>query len=147
LIISNIDKKILFVSKAYAGSVHDYKILKSELDCKVNWFKKIKEQILVDLGFLGIKKDYLSPEKIRMPYKKPRTSKKNPKTILSENEKLYNKTVSKKRVYVEHSIGMMKFFYSLVHKFRNKSLQFSEMLSELCAGISNLKLERLPAKA
>ena len=59
LLISNADKQILFLSDTYCGLVHDYSMLQSEFDPKEPlWFSE--NDVYVDLGFLGIEKDYQS---------------------------------------------------------------------------------------
>ena len=52
---------------------------------------------VVDLGYLGVEKDF--PEQLSaLPYKKKRNCE------LSQEEKKYNKIHSKKRIIVEHTI-------------------------------------------
>jgi len=63
LIISNPEKKILFVSYSYYGSCHDYSMLKEEFNPNEGvWFDD--KEVYVDLGFLGIQKDYCQTVKI-----------------------------------------------------------------------------------
>jgi len=66
----------LIIGKTVPGSRHDYALFKEEFDPKTDWFTSTKAS--TDLGYQGIKTDYLSPENIDIPHKKPRPSKQNP---------------------------------------------------------------------
>ena len=112
-------RKILYVGKTVIGSMHDYKLFKSEFCQSIAWFKNTK--IAVDLGYQGIKKDYQFSENICIPHKKPRKSNKNPEPKLTDKQKEENKLISKKRIYVENAISGMKRFQVLVNRLRSKS--------------------------
>ncbi len=78
------------------GRKHDYDIYK-------NNHPDIPKQVIivVDLGYLGIEKDF--PEQLSaLPYKKKRNQE------LSQEEKDYNTIHSKKRIIVEHTISRLK---------------------------------------
>ncbi len=78
------------------GRKHDYDIYK-------NNHPDIPKQVIivVDLGYLGIEKDF--PEQLSaLPYKKKRNQE------LSQEEKEYNTIHSKKRIIVEHIISRLK---------------------------------------
>lgn len=99
MIISTLDRRIHYVSRAYVGSTHDYSLLKAEFDPTDNWFSGY--QVRVDLGYIGFEKDY--PLAIAfVPKKKPH------KAELTEEQKLMNRQLAKERIYVEHTIGGMK---------------------------------------
>ncbi|MEM7656941.1 MAG: hypothetical protein AAF399_12485 [Bacteroidota bacterium] len=67
LTISNREREILYLSEPYLGSVHDYAILKSEFDPEEGlWFDE--QGMYVDLGFIGIAKDY-EPSRLHIPFK------------------------------------------------------------------------------
>ena len=55
-VITTVSKMVLFVGLTTQGSFHDYALLKEEFPPKQNWFESLK--ILVDLGYMGIQKDY-----------------------------------------------------------------------------------------
>jgi hypothetical protein len=95
LLLTDSKKRIKFLSPAYCGSAHDYAVLKKELPPESKlWFDA--HQLYVDLGFLGIAKDY-SAQVISIPFKK---SKNKP---LSEEQKLTNKiNVSDCVVHISH---------------------------------------------
>lgn len=75
-IVVDTDKRILILGKTVPGSQHDYSLLKQEFDPTVDWFAST--EVSVDLGYQGIQTDYLSPEDIHIPHKKPQKSKKIP---------------------------------------------------------------------
>ena len=86
LIISDLNKFILFVSIAVAGKIHDYELMKGLFNPKIPWFDRY--QVFLDLGFLGAADDYGHNGNINIPHKKPRKSKKNPNPSLTKNKKL-----------------------------------------------------------
>ena len=136
-IISLTNKKILYVGPTFSGSFHDYNLFKQEFSPDKDWFEKIA--IRVDLGYLGIKKDYRFEENIFIPHKKPKKSKLNPFPKLTEKQKKENKCINKKRVYVENAIGGMKRFQILVIRLRNKLSYIKDIVIRLAAGLFNLK--------
>jgi len=136
-VISDPSKRIIFVGKTVAGSRHDYSLLKEEFTPEQDWFRSVEAS--VDLGYQGIKKDYLSPENIHIPHKQPRKSKKNPNPSLTRQQKKENKQKGRVRVVVEHAIGGMKAFNILASKFRNRLKNFADEVIFLVAGLWNLK--------
>ena len=132
LILANGEKHIKFLSQAYCGSAHDYAILKSELPPEENiWFDD--HHLHVDLGFLGICKDYPA-QQISIPFKK---SKNKP---LTEDHKNINKQRSSIRVTVEHSIGGLKRFRFLSDRLRCRDIQLYNLVAGVCAGLWNFCL-------
>jgi len=67
MIISNSKKRVGYISKSHIGKKHDYTLLKEIFPSSKHWFRKFN--VFVDLGYLGIKKDY-SCKKIEIPHKK-----------------------------------------------------------------------------
>jgi hypothetical protein len=112
-------------------------MLKQEFPPEVEWFADL--HIRVDLGYLGIKSDYLG-DQIDIPTKKPRKSHKNPNPQLSDTQKVANKVLSQVRVFIEHAIGGMKRYNILVHTFRNRIEHFEDDVIGVCAGLWNLVL-------
>lgn len=138
-IISSLNQFILYVGYlTYGGKTHDYQLMKNEFDPSQDWFSEM--EVWLDSGYQGFDKDYKSSVS-HLPIKKPRKSKKNPNTALSEESKIHNKKISKVRIYVENAIARMKKFNVLNHKFRNKSIGFADEMMELCAGIANFKIK------
>ena len=56
MILSNPRKKVLYVSRCWVGKAHDYGMFKEEFPPDQDWLKNFC--VRVDLGFLGIEKDY-----------------------------------------------------------------------------------------
>jgi hypothetical protein len=131
------NKLIVFLGRTFSGHNHDYSLLKQELPPALDWFTDIN--VLVDLGYLGIRSDYRG-DRIEIPAKKPRTSKKNPSTQLSDEQKAANTVLSQVRIFVEHAIGGMKRYNILVHAFRNRKADFEDDAIGICAGLWNLIL-------
>lgn len=128
---------IIFVGLSFRGHNHDYKMLKQEFPPEKDWFKSI--EVLADLGYQGINKDYTG-ENIKIPHKKPRKSKKNPVTSLSDEQKAENQALGKLRVFIEHAIGGLKRYNILVHAFRNHKDFFADDVIGITAGLWNFIL-------
>ena len=86
-------------------------MLKQEFPPELDWFADI--DVRVDLGYLGIQADYRN-ERIDIPTKKPRKSKKHPNPQLSDEQKAANTALSQIRIFIEHAIGGMKRYNILV---------------------------------
>ena len=112
-------------------------MLKTEFPPEFPWFELII--ILVDLGFQGIQSDYEGDD-IYIPYKKPRKSKKNPNTELTEEQKAVNRALSKIRILVENSIAGIKRFNILTQPFRNRKPNFDDQVIAISAGLWNFWL-------
>ena len=94
-------------------------------------------QILVDLGYLAIN-DYIELDNLVMPFKKARKSKDNPKPELSDEQKQFNKELSKQRVIVEHVLAHIKRFAALTQVYRNKINDYDDLFIIIAASIHNL---------
>jgi DDE superfamily endonuclease len=104
---------------------------------ELDWFTDL--HVRVDLGYLGIQSDYRS-DRIEIPIKKPRKSKKTPNPQLSAEQKAANTALSQVRIFVEHAIGGMKRYNILVHVFRNHKVDFEDDAVGICAGLWNFSL-------
>lgn len=115
-------------------------MMKGEFDPDVGaWFDEMG--VFVDLGFLGIEKDYGSG-KIHIPFKRPRRKSKNePKIEFTEEQKKHNKSVSKVRIIVEHAIGGMKRYRFLSDKLRCRNADFYSRVAGVAAGLWNFQLK------
>ena len=131
------NKLIVFLGRTFSGHNHDYLMLKHELPPALDWFTDIN--VRVDLGYLGIRSDYRG-DRIDIPIKKPRKSKKNPDPQLSNEQKATNKALSQIRIFIEHAIGGMKRYNILVHVFRNRKADFEDAAIGICAGLWNFAL-------
>jgi hypothetical protein len=74
VIVTKADTTVIMISLIVSGAMHDYALLKEILDPVKPWFKKMTAY--VDLGFLGMMTDYTDTNGVKIPYKKPRRSKK-----------------------------------------------------------------------
>jgi hypothetical protein len=128
---------ILFVGLTFSGHTHDYKMLKEEFPPEEAWFEFL--EVLVDLGYQGILTDYVG-EGIQVPHKKPRKSKKNPVTSLTDEQKADNRALSKIRIFVENAICGLKRYNILVHRFRNHKESFDDDVIGIAAGLWNFNL-------
>jgi len=138
-LISDTKRRVIFLGHTFKGSLHDYKMLSSELPPSRLDFESVK--IAVDLGYQGIKKDYSSARHISIPKSIPKKSKKNPNTSLTRKQKAQNKTMASKRVVVEHAIGGMKAFQILSAKFRrHRTKNWVDEVIFQVAGLWNLKI-------
>jgi len=140
LVISGQNKRIHYLSHPYCGSVHDYTILNEEFSPdEPLWFSD--HDLYVDLGFLGIEKDYKT-DRVKIPIKrKRRKSKKDPKIPFTEDEKVFNKSISSERVYVENAIGGMKRYWWLTHRLRCRDAEYYSMVAGIAAGLWNFQLK------
>ena len=130
-------KCIVFLGRTLSGHHHDYSRLKQEFPPEVDWFAD--SNVRVDLGYLGIRSDSRG-DRIDIPTKKPRKSKKNPNSHLSEDQKAANTALSHVRIFIEHAIGGMKRYTILVHVFRNRQADFEDDAVGICAGLWNFAL-------
>jgi len=135
--VTNTKKRILYISKCYEGSQHDYSILQHCFTPAVNWFKQ--KTLRVDSGFQGFKDKYQC-KKLYIPYKKKRV-KKGACNELSEAQKSCNKTQAAERVKVEHGIGGMKRYRIIAHRLTLKSTAIINCIIGVCAGLWNFVLK------
>jgi hypothetical protein len=132
-----VTKWIVFVGGTFPGHEHDYTMLKNEFSPEHPWFETFR--VILDLGYQGIQDDYKG-ENIKIPDKKPRKSKKNPKTELSTEQKAKNRALSRVRIFVENAISGIKRFNILVHAFRNRKTNLDDDVIAIGAGLWNFLL-------
>ena len=104
------------------GRQHDFKVFKVS---GVHFHPDTKS--LVDKGYQGIQKLHLNSE---LPKKKPKGGK------LSREDKAYNRSLSKKRIGIEHVNGRLKVFRILSGRYRNRRRRFG-LRCNLIAAIYN----------
>jgi len=136
-VITTLDKFILFLGHTFTGRNHDYSMLKEEFPPDQDWFVEL--EVLVDLGYLGLQKDYAG-EQLQVPTRKPRKSKANPEPKLTPEQKAANRAISQIRIFVENAIGGIKRYNILVHRFRNHTDDFEDTIIGICAGLWNFTL-------
>ena len=124
-----VNNKGLIIHKAghKKGKRHDYDIYKK------NHPVTPKQVVNVfDLGYLGVGKDY--PEQLSsLPYKKKRNQES------SAEEKEHNKSHSRKRLVIEHTICRMKKYRILGYIFRNKLIKYNRV-SDIVSGLVNYRI-------
>ena len=122
-IITSMTGKIIGVSRAYPGRVHDFKIRKQS--------DKIPKDTLVlaDSGYQGMQKIH---SKTILPYKRRR------KIALTSEQKTHNRTLASKRVLVEHVFAHIKKFKILSSNYRNFRKKL-HLRFNIIAGIYNLR--------
>lgn len=136
-VMATTDKVILFLGRTFSGHHHDYKMFKTEFPPECDWFAELS--VLVDAGYLGIRTDYTG-EQIALPHKKPRKSKRNPNTALTDEQKAENRALSQVRTLIENAIGGMKRYNILVDRFRNRRPNFQDDVIAICAALWNFSL-------
>lgn len=115
--------RIVRVSKAYPGSTHDFTVLKQEGDLPKD------SRLFVDSGYQGI---HAIHPNVDFPYK---ATKERP---LDDEEKAYNKGLSRCRIMIENVLGDIKVFKILSDRYRNKRKRYN-IKFRIIAGIVNLK--------
>ena len=125
VIICNSKRKILVITPAKHGKLHDKKILD-----KAVIPPRIPQEIAIiaDTGFQGIQTNH---PKTLLPMKK---SKKYP---LNQEEKLLNRLISSVRVVVEHAISGIKKFRAVSAVLRSKH-GIDNTITKICCGLFNL---------
>ena len=110
------------------GRRHDYDIHKK------NHSITPKEVVNVfDLGYLGVERDFSE-----QPSPTPNGKKRN-LLQLSKEQKDHNKSHSKKRIVIEHTICRLKKYRILADVFRNKLKKYSK-ISGIVSGLINYKM-------
>ena len=109
------------------GGRHDYYIYKKDHPVTPKQVVNV-----FDLGYLGVERDY--PEQLSsLPYKKKKDQE------LSAEEKECNKSHSKKRIVIEHTICRMKKYRILGDIFRNR-LRNYDRVSDIVSGLVNYRI-------
>ena len=109
-------------------------MFKKEFNGSLDWFSRFT--LFVDLGYLGIDKDY-KIKHCAIPHKKPKKSKNNPTPKLTKEQKKENKLMSTTRVIVENVICGMKRYRCLVDRFRNRRIGIEQIVIVLAASLWN----------
>jgi len=119
---------IMWLGETHVGKVHDKPMVES-----LKFTTPIT--MLADLGFKG-----WSPENIKLilPHKKPRNTK-TEKKELTDEQKTFNRELSKKRVKVENVLAHVKILRIVKDKNRNYRLGFRENLMKTACGLYNFR--------
>ena len=106
-------------------------MFKQEFPPDQDWFKEFR--VRVDLGFLGMDKDYTCQE-LFLPNKKKK------KQDLSPEEKEENRQMASERIRIEHAIGGMKRYRILSDRLRVQDVRLYNTVLGVCAGLWNFYL-------
>jgi len=122
-------KRIILLSKAKAGKVHD----KKQLD-ENDWVSNIPDAVVIegDLGYQGLQKEFVN---VRLPHKKPKGQE------LTEAQKQENREFSSQRVKCEHAHAGKKRYNSVTAVYRNRIPDFDDRLMLNAAGLWNFYLD------
>lgn len=122
-------KRVILLSKARAGTVHDKRQLDEE-----QIVENIPDEVAVmgDLGFQGLEKKYVN---VHLPHKKPR------KRALSEQQKQENREFSRQRVKCEHAHAGIKRYNCVTAVYRNRVPDFDDRLMLNAVGLWNFYLD------
>lgn len=129
-IISDKNKRIVYLGPTAEGKKHDYSMFKDEIPMDI---KSKKHNFWMDLGYTGAENDYPKIN-IVMPKKKPKGKE------LTENEKENNQIISGFRVNAEHAIGGIKRLRITTDVFRNKKDKFNDVAIMIACGLWNYHL-------
>lgn len=121
-------KRVLVLSKARAGKVHDKK-LHDEEDIAGSVPDEIG--IELDLGFLGIEQQY---NNIHIPHRQPRGGE------LTEAQKADNRALNQTRVVCENAFAGVKRYRVVSAVYRNRIEEFDDRLMLTAAGLWNFYL-------
>ncbi len=110
------------------GRKHDYNIYKKN---HPDTPKEVDN--VLDLGFLGVEKDYPEQRSV-LPIKKKRNQ-----NELTLEEKEYNKSHSRKRIVVEHAICRIKKYRIMNDIFRNRLKKYDKA-SDIVSGLVNYRI-------
>ncbi|MEA5261077.1 transposase family protein [Arcicella aquatica] len=118
----------MWLGETHVGKVHDKLMVES-----LNFLTQIT--VLADLGFKG-----WSPQNVTLilPHKKPRNTK-TQKRDLTQDQKDFNKELSKKRVKVENILAHIKILRIVKDKNRNYRFGFRENLMKTACGLYNFR--------
>ena len=129
--LSNPARKLLYLSPCWVGKTHDYRMFQGEFPPAQRGFERFR--LRVDLGFLGIEKEYVCKE-ILIPHKKPRKQERTPA------QKAENKFLASQRIVVEHAHAGLKRYRILADRLRMHNFVLYDVVLGVCAGLWNFYL-------
>lgn len=125
-ILSNSEKRILWLSRTFDGSVHDKKIMDEH-----SVYFPAGITLWQDTGFLGHIPENVT---VMMPTKKPKGGE------LTDEQKRQNKMMSSYRVVVEHAIGGIKLYRIVKERIRCTKFGFEDKVMRIACGLHNLRI-------
>ena len=126
--LSTPTRHLRYLSPCWVGKTHDYRMFQSEFPPTPAWFERFR--VRVDLGFLGIEKDYVCKE-LLIPHKKPRTQE------LTPAQQAENKVRASQRIVVEHAHAGLKRYRILADRLRMHNCMLYDIVWGVCAGLWN----------
>ena len=122
-------KRLILLSKARAGKVHDKKQLDEE-----DWVSNIPDAVVIegDLAYQGLQNEFVN---VHLPHKKPKGKE------LPEAQKQENREFSSQRVKCEHAHAGMKRYNCVTAVYRNRVPDFDDRLMLNAAGLWNFYLD------
>ena len=141
-LIADPARHIHYLGLTTCGATHDYQMLKNERDVNLGLLGLLDLFAwLVDLGYLGLVRDYdVAPQSL--PHRKPRRSKKVPAMALTDTQRVENRTHARRRVKVEHAISGAKRLGCVTQVYRNKSVAFNNRVMASACGSWNWHLTK-----
>jgi hypothetical protein len=125
-LLSNSEKRILWLSRTFDGSVHDKKIIDEQPICF-----PAGVTLWQDTGFLGHNPENIT---VKMPTKKPKGKE------LTQEQKQENKEISSFRILVEHAIGGVKRYRIVKERFRCTKFGFEDTVMLIACGLHNFRI-------
>ena len=122
------DKRVLVLSRAREGKLHDKKFHDDE-----DIIGGIPDDIPIelDLGFLGVQKQY---DNLRLPHKKPRGGE------LTPEQKAENRVLCQSRVVCENAFAGVKRYGAVSAVYRNRLKDIDDHLMLTATGLWNFYL-------
>lgn len=140
-LISDAQRFIHYLGPTTSGATHDYALFKREFDGNLGLADTYAW--LADLGYLGLVADYdVAPGSL--PQRKPRRSKAQPDTCLTDEQVAHNQLHARHRVRVEHAIAGSKRLGAVSQLCRNKTPSFVDRLLAVACGIWNWFIRQAP---
>lgn len=121
-------KRVLVLTKAREGKLHDKRLHDED---EIAGAIPDEIPIEVDLGFLGLHKEY---DNIHLPHRKPKGAE------LSTTEKEENRALSQSRVVCENAFAGVKRYNAVSAIYRNRKVGFDDHLMLTAAGLWNFYL-------
>ena len=125
-LLCNPQKRILWLSKTFDGSVHDKKIADEE---SVRFPAGIT--LWQDTGFQGYTPKNVT---VKMPTKKPKGKE------LTKEQKEVNRKISSFRILVEHAIGGVKRCRIVKDRLRCTKFGFDDTVMLIACGLHNYRM-------
>ena len=133
MLIAAANKRILYLSQTYEGSVHDKRVADEEdLEFGADDPRRETLELLQDLGFQGYKPKGVV---VVQPMKKPKGGQ------LTDAQKQSNQAISRQRVVVEHAIGGVKIWRMVKEQIRSWCHRLRDRVMYLACGLHNFRLQ------